>query len=109
MPAFDTPEAISVTIELQLGDVQVLASDRADTVVVVNPSDRSRPLDVVAAGKTQIEFESPDTDGVCTADLRVFGWEFTLPAEGSDRITTAQINDWAEDRDDLEVEILPAR
>ena len=58
MPAFDTPEAIYVRIELQLGDVHVLASDRADTVVVVNPSDRSRPLDVVAAGKTQIEFSN---------------------------------------------------
>ena len=58
MPAFDTPEAISVTIELQLGDVHVLASDRADTVVVVNPSDRSRPVDVVAAAKTHIEFSN---------------------------------------------------
>ena len=58
MPAFDTPGPISVMIELPLGDVHVLASDRADTVVVVNPSDRSRPPDVLAAEKTRIEFSN---------------------------------------------------
>ena len=58
MTAFDTPEAISVMIELPLGDVHVLGSDRADTVVAVNPSDPSRPADVVAAEKTRIEFSN---------------------------------------------------
>jgi len=56
MPAFETREPISVTVELQLGDVHVIASERADTVVVVNPSDRSRKPDMEAAEKTRVEY-----------------------------------------------------
>jgi hypothetical protein len=55
MPAFETPGPISVTVELPLGDVHVIASDRADTVVVVNPSDRSQKPDVEAAERTHVE------------------------------------------------------
>ena len=39
MPTFDTPEPISVIVELGVGDLQIAASDRADTVVEVKPSD----------------------------------------------------------------------
>ena len=39
MPTFDTPEPISVTLDLGVGDVRITASDRADTVVEVRPSD----------------------------------------------------------------------
>lgn len=56
MPAFETRGSITVTIDLQLGDVHVIASERADTVVVVNPSDRSRKPDVEAAEKTRVEY-----------------------------------------------------
>jgi hypothetical protein len=56
MPSFETPESISVTIELSLGDVHVIASDRVDTVVVVNPSDRFRAQDVEAAAQTQVDY-----------------------------------------------------
>jgi hypothetical protein len=58
MPTFDTPEPITVTIEVPLGDVHLIAAARADTVVVVNPSDRSRNLDVEAAEKTQVDFSA---------------------------------------------------
>jgi DUF4097 and DUF4098 domain-containing protein YvlB len=56
MPTFDTPEPITVMIEVPLGDVHLIAAERTDTVVVVNPSDRSRNLDVEAAEKTQVDF-----------------------------------------------------
>jgi hypothetical protein len=58
MPAFETREPISVTIELPLGDLHVIASDRVDTVVVVNPSDRSQKPDVEAAERTLVEYSS---------------------------------------------------
>ena len=58
MPTFDTPEPIAVTIELALGDVHVIASDRDDTVVAVNPSDRSRPADRDAADQTTVELDA---------------------------------------------------
>jgi DUF4097 and DUF4098 domain-containing protein YvlB len=56
MPAFDTPEPISATIDVVLGDVRVVASDRADTVVEVLPTDPSRKADVTAAEVTRVEF-----------------------------------------------------
>jgi hypothetical protein len=56
MSTFDTPEPISVTVELAAGDVRLVAADRVDTVVVVSPSDRSRKHDVDAADQTRVEF-----------------------------------------------------
>ena len=46
MPTFDTPEPISVTLELGVGDVRITASDRTDTVVEVRPSDDADESDV---------------------------------------------------------------
>ena len=56
MPTFDSPEPISVTVELGVGDLQIAASDRADTVVEVEPSDPAKPADVAAAAKTTVEY-----------------------------------------------------
>ena len=39
MHRFDTPDPISVTVELAVGDIRIEASDRADTVVEVRPRD----------------------------------------------------------------------
>jgi hypothetical protein len=60
MPAFDTPNPISVTVEAQsqVADVHLIATRRDDTVVAVNPSDRSRKPDVEAAEGTRIELTS---------------------------------------------------
>ncbi|MET8051621.1 DUF4097 family beta strand repeat-containing protein [Streptosporangium sp. NPDC005286] len=56
MPVFATPEPISATIELSVGDVQIIASDRTDTVVEVRPSDEFDESDVDAAQKTRVEY-----------------------------------------------------
>ncbi|MFI6451958.1 DUF4097 family beta strand repeat-containing protein [Streptosporangium amethystogenes] len=56
MPVFATPEPISATIELSVGDVRIIASDRTDTVVEVRPSDESDESDVDAAQKTRVEY-----------------------------------------------------
>ena len=40
MPTFDTPEPISATIDLAVGDVRISAGDRLDTVVEVHPATR---------------------------------------------------------------------
>ena len=58
MPVFTTPEPISVTIELNLGDVRIIASDRTDTVIEVRPRDDSKPADVRAVEQTQVEYSS---------------------------------------------------
>jgi Toastrack DUF4097 len=56
MPTFDTPEPISVSIDLGLGDVRIAASDRTDTVVGVRPTDPARDGDVRAAEQTRVEY-----------------------------------------------------
>lgn len=45
-----------MTIDL-IGDVRITASDRADTVVVVNPRDRTKEADVKAAEQVVVECE----------------------------------------------------
>jgi DUF4097 and DUF4098 domain-containing protein YvlB len=56
MPTFDTPEPISATIDVVSGDVRVTASERADTVVDVQPSDAANRDDVRAAERTRVTF-----------------------------------------------------
>ena len=58
MPTFDTPEPISVTVELGVGDLRIVASDRTDTVVEVRPSDAAKKADVTAAEQTRVEYAS---------------------------------------------------
>jgi hypothetical protein len=56
MPVFDTPEPISVQIELPVGDAWITASDRTDTVVEVRPRKASSKADVSAAEQTAVEY-----------------------------------------------------
>jgi hypothetical protein len=56
MPTYDTPEPISVSLELGVGDIRISASDRTDTVVEVRPSDPASKVDVTAAEQTRVEF-----------------------------------------------------
>jgi len=56
MPTFDTPEPISVTLEVGVGDIRIVASDRADTIVDVRPSDPAKGSDVTAAEQTRVQY-----------------------------------------------------
>ena len=56
MPTFDTPEPISVTIDISVGDTRIIASDRTDTVVEVRPSSDSKTSDIEAADQTRVEY-----------------------------------------------------
>ncbi len=58
MPTFETPEPISVTVELGVGDLRVVAGDRTDTVVEVLPSNPAKQADVAAAQETRVEYSS---------------------------------------------------
>lgn len=72
MRTFETPEPISVSLDLGVGDVVIAASDREDTVVEVEPSDPRRTRDVTAAGATEV--------GFANGTLTVTGprWKWTL-------------------------------
>lgn len=56
MPTFDTPEPISVTVDIVVGDISIEASDRADTVVEVRPTDPAKDADVRAAEQTRVDY-----------------------------------------------------
>jgi hypothetical protein len=56
MPEFDTPEPITANIEPGIGNVTIAASDRADTVVEVRPTNPDDESDVDAAHRTTVDF-----------------------------------------------------
>jgi hypothetical protein len=55
MPTFDTPAPITLAIELGIATVELVATDRIDTVVDVQPS-RPDPASEAAASETVVEF-----------------------------------------------------
>ncbi|GAA1078798.1 DUF4097 family beta strand repeat-containing protein [Tsukamurella strandjordii] len=57
MPTFDTPSPIDLAVNLQVGDLEVVAGDRADTVVTVTPTSPSKEADRRAAESTRVEFD----------------------------------------------------
>lgn len=75
MPRFETPEPISVTLEIVVGDIQIAASDRADTVVEVHPSDPANKNDVSAAEQIRVEF----ADGRLLVRAPKSGWRQWTP------------------------------
>jgi hypothetical protein len=56
MPTFDTPGPIAATVVVGGAQVRVIASDRTDTVVLVEPIDKASKKDLKVAGKTKVEF-----------------------------------------------------
>ena len=81
MPTFATPEPISVTVELGVGDIRIEASDRADTTVEVRPTNPAKKADVTAAEQTRVEYEA--------GHLLVkgpSGWRHWMPHRGSESI-----------------------
>jgi DUF4097 and DUF4098 domain-containing protein YvlB len=65
MSVYETSEPISVILELGVGELQITATDRIDTVVEVRPSDESDDSNVRAAQQVRVDY----TNGV----LRVTG------------------------------------
>ncbi|MFI5611841.1 DUF4097 family beta strand repeat-containing protein [Amycolatopsis sp. NPDC051903] len=58
MSIFETPEPISVTVELGAGEVRITASDRADTVVDVRPGDDTDESDIKAAKQVRVDYRN---------------------------------------------------
>ncbi len=56
MPTFDTPGPIAAAVVVAGAQVWVTASDRTDTVVLVEPIDNASKKDVKVANKTKVEF-----------------------------------------------------
>jgi DUF4097 and DUF4098 domain-containing protein YvlB len=56
MPTFNTPEPITATVDVVLGEVRLRASARGDTVVDVQPTDASNDEDRKVAELTRVEY-----------------------------------------------------
>jgi len=56
MPTFETPAPIDLAINLQVGAIEIVASDRTDTVVTVVPTNATKSVDRRAAEETRVEF-----------------------------------------------------
>jgi hypothetical protein len=56
MPAFDTPGPIAATVVVAGAQVRATATDRPDTVVLVEPIDKASQSDVKVANKTRVDF-----------------------------------------------------
>lgn len=56
MPVFKTPERITAVVDVVMGEVQIVASDRDDTVVEVRPTSPAKKADVQAVEETQVEY-----------------------------------------------------
>ena len=69
MPAFATPGPIAATVEVGGAQVRITASDRNDTVVLVEPIDETNRSDVKVADKTKVEF----ADGQLSVKTTVSG------------------------------------
>ncbi|MFC7534885.1 DUF4097 family beta strand repeat-containing protein [Actinoplanes sp. GCM10030250] len=60
MKNFDTPAPIAAVLEVPAGRIQVIASDRTDTIVEVRPADPAKSRDTRTAEQTTVAY----TDGV---------------------------------------------
>jgi DUF4097 and DUF4098 domain-containing protein YvlB len=57
MPTFATPTPIDLAINLPVGAIEVIASDRTDTIVTVAPTNPAKAVDVRGAEETTVEFD----------------------------------------------------
>ncbi|WP_329083646.1 DUF4097 family beta strand repeat-containing protein [Streptosporangium sp. NBC_01469] len=56
MQKFDTPTPVTAILDIPAGRIQLIAADRADTVVEVLPANASKSRDVKAAEQTEVVY-----------------------------------------------------
>lgn len=57
MPSYPTPAPIDLAVNLQVGAIEILASERGNTVVTVTPTNPSKAVDRRGADETSIDFD----------------------------------------------------
>ncbi len=56
MKTFDTPAPIVVDLDVGVGGIRIVASDRVDTLVEVEPTNAATVADVTAASETSVDY-----------------------------------------------------
>ncbi|MGW1138780.1 DUF4097 family beta strand repeat-containing protein [Streptomyces zhihengii] len=67
MQTFDTPAPVAAAFDLPAGRVQIIAADRADTVVEIRPMDASKSRDVKLAEQATVAY----ADGALRVEVPV--------------------------------------
>lgn len=57
MPTYPTPAPIDLAIKLPVGAIEVIASDRDNSVVTVSPTHPAKAVDVRGAEETKVDFD----------------------------------------------------
>ncbi|HEY0238358.1 MAG TPA: DUF4097 family beta strand repeat-containing protein [Friedmanniella sp.] len=57
MPTYTTPTPLDLAIDVQVGTIEVVASERGDTVVTVSPTSPAKPTDHRGAEGTTVELD----------------------------------------------------
>ncbi|WP_120339689.1 DUF4097 family beta strand repeat-containing protein [Cryobacterium soli] len=57
MPSFPTTSPIDLAVNLQVGDLEIVAGDRTETVVTVSPSNPAKAVDRRGADETRVDFD----------------------------------------------------
>lgn len=57
MPIFDTPQPIDLAVHLPVGAIEIVASDRSDTIVTVTPSNSKKAVDRRGAEETKVDLD----------------------------------------------------
>ncbi|GHS85780.1 hypothetical protein AGMMS50218_04140 [Actinomycetota bacterium] len=57
MPTYSTPTPIDLAINLPVGAIEVVAGDRADTVVTISPTNPAKAVDRRGAEETRVDFD----------------------------------------------------
>ena len=74
MPTFETPEPISVELKVAIANIYLTASERADTMVEVVPTDPSSKGDVAAASEVRVEHGQGRLSVRYPRPWRQYGW-----------------------------------
>jgi len=80
MPTYTTPTPIDVAIHLPVGAIDIVASDRTDTVVTVTPTNPAKAVDRRGAEETTVDFAA----GVLTITGPKPRFSFIGPSESID-------------------------
>lgn len=57
MPTYDTPSPIDLALNLPVGAIDIVAGDRATTIVTVSPTNPAKAVDRRGADETTVEFD----------------------------------------------------
>lgn len=73
MPTYDTPHPIDLDVRVGIGDIEITASERANTIVEITPSRPNRNGDISLAKESTVRFDGGRVIVVVPKRVNLFG------------------------------------